>query len=45
MSRKSGPLLDRIDLHAEVPSVKIAELTGTILCLKQIPNFASAAAT
>jgi magnesium chelatase family protein len=26
-SRLSGPLLDRIDIHLEVPSVKVAELT------------------
>ena len=28
MSRISGPLLDRIDLHVEVPAVKIEELAG-----------------
>jgi magnesium chelatase family protein len=27
-SRVSGPLLDRIDLHVEVPAVKLAELKG-----------------
>ena len=27
-NRVSGPLLDRIDLHVEVPSVKLAELRG-----------------
>lgn len=27
-SRISGPLLDRIDLHIEVPAVKVAELTN-----------------
>ena len=28
MSRISGPLLDRIDIHIEVPSVKFKELSG-----------------
>lgn len=28
MSRISGPLLDRIDIHIEVPAVKISELSG-----------------
>ena len=28
MSRISGPLLDRIDLHIEVPAVKIEELSS-----------------
>lgn len=29
MGKLSGPLLDRIDLHIEVPSVKYSELSGT----------------
>jgi len=29
LSRVSGPLLDRIDIHIEVPSVKYKELAGT----------------
>ncbi len=29
MGRVSGPLLDRIDIHIEVPAVSFAELTGT----------------
>jgi magnesium chelatase family protein len=28
LSRISGPLLDRIDIHIEVPSVKVRELSG-----------------
>ena len=28
MSRVSGPLLDRIDIHIDVPAVKFEELTG-----------------
>ena len=28
LSRISGPLLDRIDIHIEVPAVKFSELTG-----------------
>ena len=28
MSRMSGPLLDRIDIHVEVPAVKYKELSG-----------------
>ena len=28
-SRLSGPLLDRIDIHLEVPAVKVHELTAT----------------
>ena len=29
LSRVSGPLLDRIDLHVDVPAVKHRELAGT----------------
>jgi magnesium chelatase family protein len=29
LGRVSGPLLDRIDLHVEVPAVKFQEITGT----------------
>ena len=28
LNRVSGPLLDRIDIHIEVPSVKFREITG-----------------
>jgi magnesium chelatase family protein len=28
LGRISGPLLDRIDIHVEVPSVKFREMTG-----------------
>lgn len=28
MSRISGPLLDRIDLHIDVPAIKVSEMTG-----------------
>ena len=28
LGRISGPLLDRIDLHVEVPAVKFREITG-----------------
>src|SRR5690554_3964714 len=29
-SRVSGPLLDRIDIHIEVPALKVEEITGEI---------------
>ena len=42
LGRISGPLLDRIDLHIEVPQVKFREIAGEPNRRKLPPKFASA---